>query len=906
MAALTCPACATEVPPGGRFCTACGAALGVPTADLTGPYQPPPASAPPALTPPPSGDGGRFTPGQTLAGRYRIVALLGRGGMGEVYRADDLTLGQPVALKFLPPGLAADAGRLARFRGEVRIAREVSHPNVCRVYDIGECSATPGAPAEVFLTMEYIDGEDLAALLKKVGRLPEDKGVEIACQICRGLAAAHERGIIHRDLKPANVMLDGRAQVRITDFGLASFAGDLGDHDVRAGTPAYQAPEQLAGREVTARSDLFALGLILYEVFTGKRAFPANSRRELLRLHEAGTPGKPSSHVTHLDPAVEGVILRCLAADPKDRPRSALAVLAGLPGGDPLQAALAAGETPLPGLVADAPVEGSLRPWAAAGLLAVFLAGLVILALLADRVRLFRKVPFDKPPQELAYQARGLVERLGVTEPAAARHGRLYTDMNYLRYLRDKDKSPARLGALSAGQPAAMFFWYRQSPQPLVPVAGSAVTIADPPATREGMVSVGLDLNGRLLEFHAAPARDEVGPASPGETAWEPLFVAAGLDLARFQRVDPRWLPPVYADERAAWEGAFPGQPQTPLRVEAAAYRGRPVYFQLAGPWGKPRELALGAVPAGMSTLAWFQLGLAAVTFLGGGLLAYRNARRGRGDARGAWLLAGYYLAVRSLLWAVTADHVFDYGVELRSFCDMLGGAVYVAAQAWLAYFALEPYVRRRWPWRIVSWQRVLSGRLRDPLVGRDVLVGCAAGVILVGLAYVIFLGPTWWGEPADPLGLLFADARFVSPLEPVLGVQASALFQALTWFFLLCFLVWLVRREWLAVAIVLVLYVAVKQVLGAASHPEWAALIGGLQAALGLFLALRYGLLALTVGMFVGYTVQFAPITLDWSGWYVWHAVVPMAVLTGLAVYGFVVSLGGRPLFRPGLLGDE
>src|SRR5262249_62363097 len=138
-------------------------------------------------------------------------------------------------------------------------------------------------------------GEDRAALLRRIGRLPEEQGVELARQLGQGLAAAHDRGVIHRDLKPANVMIDGRGQVRLTDFGLARAARAA--EDVRAGTPAYQAPEQLAGREVTARSDLFALGLVLYEIFTGRRAYPAATLAELRRLRAEGTPPRPSGTV---------------------------------------------------------------------------------------------------------------------------------------------------------------------------------------------------------------------------------------------------------------------------------------------------------------------------------------------------------------------------------------------------------------------------------------------------------------------------------------------------------------------------------------------------------------------------------------------------------------------------------
>ena len=281
--------------PGGRFCAACGAAVGLDTdstllgnesdsnLETLAPETPSPTSRKtPSASPnrpsshsttssgPSSSDaigGGRFVPGQMIAGRYRIVALAGKGGMGEVYRAEDLTLSQLVAIKLLPESLSRDAGALTRFHSEVRIARQVSHPNVCRVFDIGEVDGTP------FLSMEYVDGEDLASVVRRIGRLSPDKAVEMTRQICAGLAAAHDRGVVHRDLKPANVMLDGAGKIRIMDFGLAGIAANIQGEEVRAGTPAYMAPEQLSGKEVTFKSDLYSLGLILYEVLTGKRVF---------------------------------------------------------------------------------------------------------------------------------------------------------------------------------------------------------------------------------------------------------------------------------------------------------------------------------------------------------------------------------------------------------------------------------------------------------------------------------------------------------------------------------------------------------------------------------------------------------------------------------------------------------
>ncbi|HEY6343515.1 MAG TPA: serine/threonine-protein kinase [Bryobacteraceae bacterium] len=285
--ALRCPKCAGEVREGWRVCPACATPLDAETKTM---FE---ASSASTI------EEGRFPAGTVLAGRYRVLGLIGHGGMGEVYRAYDLILNQAVALKFL--GRAnMDKAALARFRNEVRIARQVSHPNVCRVYDIGFIESFH------FLSMEYLDGEDLASLIRRIGRLPQDKAIEFARKICAGLAAAHERGVLHRDLKPANIMIDGRGQVRITDFGLAALAQEVALGDIRSGTPAYMSPEQKAGKEVTTRSDLYSLGLVLYEMFTGKR--------------RTDTQASPGELVKDLDPA-------CRARDsalPGARPRSAV------------------------------------------------------------------------------------------------------------------------------------------------------------------------------------------------------------------------------------------------------------------------------------------------------------------------------------------------------------------------------------------------------------------------------------------------------------------------------------------------------------------------------------------------------------------------------------------------------
>src|SRR5580693_5444077 len=525
---MYCSSCGAQVSFNGRFCSTCGGALDLNAAatldsndlgaeqETIAPPVPPatrhkPSSAPTPSRPPrsPSSSGagskltgsdpiggGRFTPGQIIAERYRVVAIAGRGGMGEVYRAEDLKLGQVVAVKFLPESLSQDANTLARFHSEVRIARQVSHPNVCRVFDIGDADGTP------FLSMEYVDGEDLASVVRRIGRLSPDKATEIARQICAGLAAAHERGVVHRDLKPANVMLDGAGKIRITDFGLAGIAASIQGADIRAGTPAYMAPEQLAGKEVTTKSDIYSLGLILYEILTGKRAFEASTLPELIKLREQGTITNPSTLVRDLDPLIERVILRCLENDPAKRPGSALQVAAALPGGDPLAAALAAGETPSPEMVAAAGATEGIRPVLALGILLATLAGLIGFLFVQDRTQLPNKISLEIPTDVLVHKSAEVVRDLGYAAPPADTAYDFTADGGYLEYIRGHDKTPSRWNSLNDDRPAAMYFWYRQSPREMRPQrffsSGGAgkVTTFDPPMAVTGMVTIALDTRG--------------------------------------------------------------------------------------------------------------------------------------------------------------------------------------------------------------------------------------------------------------------------------------------------------------------------------------------------------------------------------------------------------------------------
>ena len=620
-----CITCGAEVSPTARFCAACGAPHGSDPLATEGVAAPEsslrPAKSPPSNPNPYSagsrGPGGtrgssgargsagkrsagvvsglstegRFPPGTLLAERYRIVALLGRGGMGDVYRADDLVLGQPVALKFLPEAAAANEDLLTRFRNEVRTARRVSHSNVCRVYDVGEVEG------QTFLSMEYVDGEDLSSLLRRIGRLPPDKAVEIARQLCAGLAAAHREGVLHRDLKPANVMLDGRGHAVITDFGLAGLAEQIQGAEVGSGTPAYMSPEQLAGREVTTKSDIYSLGLVLYEIFTGRRAFEADTLADLLRVRSERPVSNPSSWVKDLDPAVERVIMRCLEQESSRRPASALAVAAALPGGDPLAAALAAGETPSPEMVAAAGETEGLAPRVAVACLVGIVTALIVILTVGARVSLLEKLHPKYSSEVLTLKAREILKGLGYgDQPVDAASG-FFHDYDFIQYVEKNDKPHPNWSGVLAGRPSPFRFWYRTSPREMTAsdytdqqLTPGIVTANDPPPILSGMMQVHLDYLGRLAYLEVIPPQLEERrePAQPFD--WKLLFSAAGLDPAQFESSEAQWNSLAASDARAAWTGKWPGTTRS-LRVEAAAWRGKPVYFDLIGPWSRPQRL---------------------------------------------------------------------------------------------------------------------------------------------------------------------------------------------------------------------------------------------------------------------------------------------------------------------------
>lgn len=885
---MICSSCGARASDESRFCPSCGSPLNpseaptFPRADSSSlPSRVAASPTPAALD-----AHARYVPGTTLVGRYRMVALLGKGGMGDVYRAEDLKLGQTVALKFLPPRLANDPSARERFHREVRLARQVSHPNVCRVFDIGE------ADGRDFITMEYIDGEDLAALLRRIGRLPPDKALEIARQMCAGLAAAHDHGIIHRDMKPANIMLDGRGRVRITDFGLAAAAAELQGEEATAGTPAYMSPEQFEGREVTLKSDLYALGLVLYEIFTGKQAFDAPTYAEMLRLREKSTPSFPSHLEKDIDPLVQRLILRCLEKEPAKRPASALQVAAALPGGDPLAAALAAGETPSPDMVAAAGGTGALSPARAWALLASVVVVLAAVVAILPHTLFLDLLPAGKSPAALTERAQEIAREHGHAEaPADSAHWYQIVDANaYWSYL-SKVPAPARYRDLGAEYPSPLEFFYRQSSRPLDTKIPWHVNSQNPPPFYAGDLTIGLDLQGRLDYFSAIPAPQNAEPSGNKPVDWSSFLHDAGLDPAKAHPIQAGWYPDVATDRQFAWHVERNGES---VRVHAGSFHDTPVFFQVQAPWA--RQARTVEVSPGFRLASWTFLLLAVPTFVFCLFLARRNLRLGRGDKKGALFVATFLFGVDFVSWALGSHYISDPSWMTAWWMITLGLSAGLGLQLWVYYVALEPYVRRSKPELLISWSRLLEGRFRDPLVGRDVLVGILFGVAMLSVGALGQSLPYWSAVKGLTPLLAPTALRSVGVFAgSLIGISVSnALLNPVGALAVFVVLWKLTRSKTLSIVFVGLGFAA----MGISGRNAWVELLfASVTAALFVLCLLRVGLLGAVFAQFVYSALVSAPVTLDFSRWYAGWGLGAVLVVLALALYGFYTSLGSRPL---------
>ncbi len=327
---MRCPRCQTDNPAETRFCGRCG----VPLPGAPGPGQ----SSTVIMGAPPVRE---LAPGETFAGRYQVIEDLGKGGMGRVYKVYDTEVREKLALKLLNPEIASDDRTIERFRNELRLARTISHRNICRMHDLGRDGAT------YFITMEYVPGEDLKSLIHRIGALPVGKAVSLAREVCAGLAEAHRVGVVHRDLKPQNIMIDRDGNARIMDFGIARSVKGKGitGANVLIGTPEYMSPEQVEGQEAGPRSDLYSLGIVLFEMLTGRLPFEGESVLSVAVKQKSEAPPDPRTFNAQVPEDLSRLVLRCLEKAPEKRPAGATGLSDELAG---IESALPTTVTPLP------------------------------------------------------------------------------------------------------------------------------------------------------------------------------------------------------------------------------------------------------------------------------------------------------------------------------------------------------------------------------------------------------------------------------------------------------------------------------------------------------------------------------------------------------------------------------
>jgi serine/threonine-protein kinase len=748
-----------------------------------------------------------------------------------------------------------------------------------------------------------VDGEDLDSLTTRIGRLPQQKALDVARQICIGLAAAHNAGVLHRDLKPANVMLDGRGRVRITDFGLAALPEQIKAGEIRAGTPAYMAPEQIAGREVTVQSDIYAAGLVLYEVFAGKPAFQANTIQEYRELHEKARPTPLSEVVDDLPPDVDRIVARCLAKDPQDRPGSALEVAAALPGGNLLAAALAANLTPTPEMVAAArpKVSHAVTP---GRLLVVGLALLAVLVVVRGISPASWVHVGSKPPSVLAEQAKGLIEAVGHSATMAdSAYG--FCPVNEAALLAQGYSLPEKMARLAISPDDELVFWYRQSPGVFLPsqvenvmLGAARVTTADPVPAKPGMASVVLDLSGRLLLFAATP---EIA-ASPDEPIgsaraerWDVLLKDAGIDPAQAVAVQPRARSLYRASQQWAWDTHHPADGQRSVQVEAMTSCGRSIFFVVSQSGEGEASAGHSQSPDVRDTIATGSLRIVFVLITIVAIpSAWLNYRAGRCDRTGAMRLAVLVLVIQFVAWLLHAKHVPDFNAELLNICLAGLRAVGIAALLGVFYLALEPVARRFWPDMLITWSRALSLHLRDPILGKHVALGVCVGCFWALLAasergLVSWLG--WEVRPSlltQPIAHNLLGGRVA--LAGYLGALTYAMFRGLLFVLLLAGLRALVRRPLLAAVIAGLIIAPMVLPRGAHVYTSWLVSgIGGV--AVGVWVMIRYGLVTLTVALYVALVLNTAPITFHLQAWYADQSLYTLAIVAVLAAYAYVTA---------------
>jgi serine/threonine-protein kinase len=550
-------------------------------------------------------------------------------------------------------------------------------------------------------------------------------------------------------------------------------------------------------------------------------------------------------------------------------------------------------------MVAAAGEDGALRPAVAWTGLAFVLAGLALVLLLMPGAHIIAFVGLPKPPDVLAERARDIARKLGNSDvPVHEVYGFDFY-WQFAWHIEATNQSPDRWNALGGSIPSGIIFWYRSSPRHMFPSTmgwlNSRVRPDDPPLLLSGMQQIELDPHGRLLGYRRVPPQRDEAEGVFAEPDWSLFLKEADLQPADLRVARPIWNPSTTNDARAAWDWVDPKPPGEVIRLEAAGYHGKPISFLWWTSWETPHLMEEMPLTAGERAARYAGVGLVLTMLLGGGVLARRNLRLGRGDRRGARTLAAFLFATSMTYWLLATTHVPRLIEEVILFLGGLGTALLLASSLTVVYLALEPFARRLWPQILIAWSRLLAGGWRDPLVGRDLFIGCLAGTC------VRLLVPLGWqlnrlaGYPPPPpraslwglLGVRDVLATLVSGLTNVWVI--------LVMLFLLVIFRIVLRRTWAAVVVVLVVMSVVSLPMSAGSfYPSSALEV--LASAVTLIILVRFGLLAALAANAATATLSAFPIASSVSAWYAGPGLFAVALVAAMAAWGFRISLGGNP----------
>jgi hypothetical protein len=536
--------------------------------------------------------------------------------------------------------------------------------------------------------------------------------------------------------------------------------------------------------------------------------------------------------------------------------------------------------------------------------MALVVVGLMTAAFLSDRDLAVGRLSVIKSADVLEERAREILARAGHTSPPADEARGVSMSGDYLNWVRTKAGAAEQWNTITSGNSAMMRFWYRSSPRPLVPSPQTwQPTLTDPAFAIAGMSTVVVDERGRLQEFVVMPPQLEPAPAAEPPIDWSALFAEAELPFAQFSPVTPQWTPRVFADQRIAWEGPMRGHPDTKIRVEAAAYRGRPVAFQTIWPWTRPARTERLALSASQRAFGMAGTLLLLALLAGAVGIARFNLKSGRADARGASRIALFLIGVWTLSWLLGARHRFELDGMFDLFFGALAFILLNVGFTWLFYLALEPFVRKLRPEILISWSRLLAGQVRDPRVCRDVLIGVTVGVTMVVIGHFDSLVLPWLTgtieEPQLSSAQYLLGARFT--LSALVRTLPNSLQAAMIGTFAYVMLLLIVRKAWIANTLIVTLLTAVIVAEdGAFGARLWGVLVLAICfAAPMIAIFLRFGLLSFAAGLMTIQALGVVPLTLDLEKPHGAVSALVMIAVLALAGYAFHASRAGAGLMR-------